>query len=148
MDMYEHAWNSTVDERTAVLVRIARAEALSDMAESLEGSVTKQEKIRLATKEDVLHMDCEVIEKRLAVLREILRQVRRGCLDTAGRMMSIWKKEDRRTGVSTWGRRVTRQSMARSFETGAEFKKVRWQSMALWLHDADADFEEGDPDDN
>jgi hypothetical protein len=61
---------------------------------------------------------------------------------------SIWKKEDRRTGVSTWGRRVTRESMARSFETGAEFKKVRWQSMALWLHDADADFEEGDPDDN
>ena len=43
---------------------------------------------------------------------------------------------------------MTRESMARSFETGAEFKKVRWQSMALWLHDADADFEEGDPDDN
>ena len=37
----------------------------------------------------------------------------------------IWKKEDRRTGVKTWGRRVTRESMARSFETGADFKKVR-----------------------
>ena len=43
----------------------------------------------------MLHYNCEVLEKRMAVLSEVLKQVRRGEHSTAQTMMDIWKREER-----------------------------------------------------
>ena len=92
---YEHEWNSAVDDRTAIFVRLARAEAFKQMSHDLVINDFNNELEKVTMKEEVLHYDCEVLEKRMGVLSEVLKQVRRGEHGTAQRMMDIWKREER-----------------------------------------------------